>query len=78
MTWQSSLVNSGLCIHGPSEYRKKISGHVLASCNIAADEMYFTPQNDRHKLHLQCREKVLEHQDAAESYKAQVAHILVH
>ena len=74
MTLQSSLLNSGLCIPGWSEYGIEISGHrMLASCNIAATEVYFIPQKDRDSLHLQCRGKVSEHQDAAESYKAQVA-----
>ncbi len=48
MTWQSSLLNSGLCICGRSQYQKMISRHcVLASCNIAASEVFFIPQGRR-------------------------------
>ena len=48
MTWQSSLMSSGLCICGRSQYQKMISRHcVLASCNIAASEVYFIPQGRR-------------------------------
>ena len=51
---------------------------MLACCNVAADKVMFPLQNVGNKLHLQCRIKMAEYQDAADSYKAQVARIPSH